>query len=210
MTLVLNSSSRSVSWDAGTATGASSSSDARVPSLPVYFSAFFSTSFVITSSFFWSSPCTLTSPCKPRSSTCCSGALRTRLAMTFVASRIEFMMRFSSLSTSPRFSSSIMYLANVIPVCSQTSESSSILIPLFAGVARPGAAARRVAQRLAERRLPAAATARTAAAGPKQLGGAAHVPAAAACWPGRWVAQVAAPSAGLAVGATAKANAMAG
>mmetsp|Transcript_117525 Transcript_117525/g.332499 ORF Transcript_117525/g.332499 Transcript_117525/m.332499 type:complete len:213 (+) Transcript_117525:80-718(+) len=90
-----------VSSASAPATGESSSSDASVTSLPVYIRAFLRTSLVMTSSFFWSSPCTLISPWNPSSSACASGALFTSFAITFEASEIE--LRIDSISVSNLF-----------------------------------------------------------------------------------------------------------
>mmetsp|Transcript_69619 Transcript_69619/g.175377 ORF Transcript_69619/g.175377 Transcript_69619/m.175377 type:complete len:209 (-) Transcript_69619:206-832(-) len=111
-------------------TGASSSSEASVPSLPVYCSAALKTSFVMTSNFFWSSPCTLTSPSSPSSSACLNGAVLTSFEMTFDASRMELKTEARSLSMTPRLVDSMRYLLSVMPVCSQTSEKSSGLTRL--------------------------------------------------------------------------------
>mmetsp|Transcript_103448 Transcript_103448/g.246343 ORF Transcript_103448/g.246343 Transcript_103448/m.246343 type:complete len:225 (+) Transcript_103448:937-1611(+) len=101
-------------------TGISSSSEAMVPSFPVYRSAFFSTSLVMTSSFFWSSPWTFTAPSRPSSSACARGAVFTSFEITLVASRMEFITDRMSVSTTPCLLASIMYRFSVTPVCSQT------------------------------------------------------------------------------------------
>ena len=97
-----------------TSTGKSSSSEAITPIFPVKRSASLSTSFVITSSFFCSSPCTFTAPCAPTIPVMCERA--TRLAIVLTAVWIDDISVSMSASSGFARHTSHMYRDSVTPV----------------------------------------------------------------------------------------------
>mmetsp|Transcript_38038 Transcript_38038/g.92553 ORF Transcript_38038/g.92553 Transcript_38038/m.92553 type:complete len:201 (-) Transcript_38038:77-679(-) len=109
-------------------TGTSSSSEARTPRRPVNRKARLRRSFVMTSSFFWSSPWTFTSPWYPKVSDDGSWDLLTRFDMALQAVSIAPKSVVNSRSSGFNIATSFMNLVNVTPVVSQTSSKTGTLV----------------------------------------------------------------------------------
>mmetsp|Transcript_10355 Transcript_10355/g.15237 ORF Transcript_10355/g.15237 Transcript_10355/m.15237 type:complete len:205 (-) Transcript_10355:58-672(-) len=118
-----------------TSTGASSSSDASTPSFPVNLRARLRTLFVITSSFFWSSPWTLTFPSYPSVSDDGSWERFTKLLIALQAVSIAPNRVVSSCNSGLINDTSVIKRFKVIPVCSQTSSKTGFaLVATFKAV----------------------------------------------------------------------------
>mmetsp|Transcript_1836 Transcript_1836/g.7098 ORF Transcript_1836/g.7098 Transcript_1836/m.7098 type:complete len:204 (+) Transcript_1836:1561-2172(+) len=104
-----------------TSTGASSSSDASTPMRPVNRNAFLSTSFVMTSSFFCSSPWTLMFPESRYPVSPVSEDRRTRLLIVLPAVWMDENIDSSSARCGFATVASIMNRDSVIPVSEHTS-----------------------------------------------------------------------------------------
>mmetsp|Transcript_6267 Transcript_6267/g.5938 ORF Transcript_6267/g.5938 Transcript_6267/m.5938 type:complete len:205 (-) Transcript_6267:8-622(-) len=109
-------------------TGSSSSSEARTPIFPEKRRARFKRSLVITSSFFWSSPCILTSPSSPRVSLDGSWDLLTRLVMALQAVSMAPKRVVNSESSGLSMATSAMKRVRVTPVVSHTSSKTGALV----------------------------------------------------------------------------------
>mmetsp|Transcript_2397 Transcript_2397/g.5333 ORF Transcript_2397/g.5333 Transcript_2397/m.5333 type:complete len:200 (+) Transcript_2397:509-1108(+) len=108
-------------------TGTSSSSEAKTPMRPVNRRARLRTSLVMTSSFFWSSPWTLTSPSRPRVSLEGNCDRLTMLVMALQAVSIAPNRVTSSVNSGLSMATSFMYRFKVTPVVSQTSSKTGTL-----------------------------------------------------------------------------------
>ena len=118
----------SIGRSAGLLTGTSSSSEAKTPRRPVNRSALFKRSFVITSSFFWSSPWTLTSPWYPKVSLDGSWDRLTKLVMALQAVSMAPKRVVNSRSSGLSMATSFMKRVRVTPVVSQTSSNTGTLV----------------------------------------------------------------------------------
>mmetsp|Transcript_13272 Transcript_13272/g.37358 ORF Transcript_13272/g.37358 Transcript_13272/m.37358 type:complete len:218 (-) Transcript_13272:116-769(-) len=126
-------SSMTISWESLVAgptksTGTSSSSEAKTPRRPVKRRARFKRSLVITSSFFWSSPWTLTSPWYPKVSLEGSWDRLTKLVMALQAVSIAPKRVVNSRSSGLSMATSFMKRVKVTPVVSQTSSKTGTLV----------------------------------------------------------------------------------
>mmetsp|Transcript_18725 Transcript_18725/g.39376 ORF Transcript_18725/g.39376 Transcript_18725/m.39376 type:complete len:212 (-) Transcript_18725:102-737(-) len=141
-------SSMTISWESEVAsptksTGTSSSSEANTPRRPVNRRARFKRSLVITSSFFWSSPWTLTSPWYPKVSLEGSCDRLTKFVMALQAVSIAPKRVVNSRSSGLSMATSFMKRVRVTPVVSQTSSKTGTFVFVRAMVGVSSTVARR-------------------------------------------------------------------